>query len=223
MGHLAGRAVGLPARGLPPQLARRGRAAGRRPVPHRGHPAGDLHRPAARWCTPRCRCRSACCSTASAPGALLLTGLVLMTAGQLVFAFVESFPAAVLARACSARATRWSSSSVIRLVSVWFLVRQAPLVTQLTGQLGQLGAIIAAAPLSWALQQLGWTRTFALAVLGRRRADGRRGRCWSRTRRTPAPVRRGEAAGPGPVACRPCGATPGPGSGCGRTSPRSSR
>ena len=41
--------------------------------------------------------------------------------------------------------------SVIRLVSVWFLVRQAPVVTQLTGLTGQLGAVIAAAPLSWAL------------------------------------------------------------------------
>ena len=53
--------------------------------------------------------------------------------------------------------------SVIRLVSVWFLVRQAPLVTQLTGQVGQVGAIVAAAPLSFALDELGWTRAFAAA------------------------------------------------------------
>jgi hypothetical protein len=53
--------------------------------------------------------------------------------------------------------------SVIRLVAVWFLVRQAPLVTQMTGQVGQLGAIVAAAPLSLALHNLGWTRTFAWA------------------------------------------------------------
>jgi sugar phosphate permease len=42
-------------------------------------------------------------------------------------------------------------------------VRQAPLVTQLTGQAGQLGAVAAAAPLSLALQHLGWTRSFAIA------------------------------------------------------------
>jgi sugar phosphate permease len=53
--------------------------------------------------------------------------------------------------------------SVIRLVAVWFLVRQAPLITQMTGQIGQLGAIVAAAPLSVALRELGWTRTFAWA------------------------------------------------------------
>jgi cyanate permease len=53
--------------------------------------------------------------------------------------------------------------SVIRLVTLWFLVRQAPVITQLTGQLGQLGAIAAAAPLSLALHQLGWTKSFAIA------------------------------------------------------------
>ncbi|MGZ5399224.1 MAG: MFS transporter [Nocardioides sp.] len=95
--------------------------------------------------------------------ALLVAGLTLMTAGQLAFAFVESFPAAVLARGVLGAGDAMVFVSVIRLVSVWFLVRQAPLVTQLTGQVGQLGAIVAAAPLSIALQQLGWTRTFALA------------------------------------------------------------
>jgi hypothetical protein len=53
--------------------------------------------------------------------------------------------------------------SVIRLVTLWFLVRQAPLITQLTGQMGQVGAIAAAAPLSITLRHLGWTMTFAIA------------------------------------------------------------
>ena len=95
--------------------------------------------------------------------ALLVSGLTLMTAGQLAFAVVESFPAAVLARGVLGAGDAMVFVSVIRLVSVWFLVRQAPLVTQMTGQVGQLGAIVAAAPLSIALQQLGWTRAFALA------------------------------------------------------------
>jgi MFS family permease len=94
---------------------------------------------------------------------LLLGGLVLMTAGQLVFAFAASFPVAVVARAMVGAGDAAIFVSVIRLVTVWFLVRQAPLVTQLTGQLGQLGAIAAAAPLSLALHRLGWTRSFALA------------------------------------------------------------
>ena len=94
---------------------------------------------------------------------LLLSGLALMTVGQLAFAFATSFPVAVLARALVGAGDATIFVSVIRLVTVWFLVRQAPLVTQLTGQVGQLGAIAAAAPLSLALTHLGWTRTFALA------------------------------------------------------------
>ena len=94
--------------------------------------------------------------------ALLLVGLVLMTGAQLAFAFVESFPAAVAARALLGAGDAMVFVSVIRLVSVWFLVRQAPLVTQMTGQVGQLGAIAAAAPLSWALRELGWTQAFGL-------------------------------------------------------------
>lgn len=95
--------------------------------------------------------------------ALLLSGLVLMTAGQLAFAFVETFWAGVLARAVLGAGDAMVFVSVIRLVSAWFLVRQGPLVTQLTGQVGQVGAIVAAAPLSWALRELGWTRSFGLA------------------------------------------------------------
>jgi nitrate/nitrite transporter NarK len=97
------------------------------------------------------------------PRAMLLSGLVLMTSGQLVFAYAESFPSAVLARAVLGAGDAMVFVSAIRLVSVWFLVRQAPLITQLTGQVGQLGAVVAAAPLTLALQELGWTGAFALA------------------------------------------------------------
>ena len=94
---------------------------------------------------------------------LLLSGLVLMTVGQAAFAVATSFPLAVLARALVGAGDAMIFVSVIRLVMLWFLVRQAPVITQLTGQLGQLGAIAAAAPLSLALHGLGWTRSFALA------------------------------------------------------------
>src|SRR5687768_8901222 len=94
---------------------------------------------------------------------LLLVGLVLMTGGQLAFAFATSFPLAVVARAVLGAGDAMVFVSVIRLIAVWFLVRQAPLITQMTGQVGQLGAIVAAAPLSYALRELGWTRSFAWA------------------------------------------------------------
>nr|WP_218848868.1 MFS transporter [Nocardioides perillae] len=95
--------------------------------------------------------------------ALLLSGLLLMTGGQLAFAFTTSYPAALLARGVIGAGDAMVFVSVIRLVALWFLVRQVPVVTQLTGQVGQLGAVVAAAPLAWALQALGWTAAFGLA------------------------------------------------------------
>ncbi|WP_322921037.1 MFS transporter [Nocardioides renjunii] len=94
--------------------------------------------------------------------AMLLSGLVLMTVGQLAFAFAESFPTAVAARAAVGAGDAMIFISVIRLVTVWFLVRQGPMVTQVTGLSGQLGAIAAAGPLAYLLHELGWTRAFAL-------------------------------------------------------------
>lgn len=94
--------------------------------------------------------------------AMLICGLVLMTVGQLGFAFAGSFAGAVLSRAVVGAGDAMIFVSVIRLVTAWFLVRQAPLITQLTGLSGQLGAIAAAGPLSYLLQELGWTRAFAL-------------------------------------------------------------
>ncbi len=94
--------------------------------------------------------------------AMLIWGLSLMTVGQLGFAFSESFAAAVTARAVLGAGDAMVFVSVIRLVTVWFLVRQAPMVTQLTGLSGQLGAIAAAGPLSYLLHAFGWTRAFAL-------------------------------------------------------------
>jgi sugar phosphate permease len=93
---------------------------------------------------------------------LLLVGLATMTLAQLGFAYATSFPAAVLARGVLGAGDAMVFVSVIRLVSVWFLVRQAPKVTQITGWAGQLGAIGAAAPMSLLLDALGWTRAFAL-------------------------------------------------------------
>ncbi len=95
--------------------------------------------------------------------ALLIAGLVMMTAGQLGFAFATSFATGVVSRVVLGAGDAMIFVSVIRLVTAWFLVRQTPLIIQLTGICGQLGAVVAAAPLSWALAELGWTRAFALS------------------------------------------------------------
>lgn len=92
------------------------------------------------------------------PRWMLLGGLALMTCGQLAFAFSHDFLTGVGARALLGVGDAMVFISVIRLVASWFLVRQVPMVTQLTGYTGQLGAILAAAPLSYLLHAQGWTR-----------------------------------------------------------------
>ncbi|MFT4188711.1 MAG: MFS transporter [Aeromicrobium sp.] len=97
------------------------------------------------------------------PRAMLVSGAVLMTAGQFAFALADSYPAALAARALIGAGDAVVFTSVLRLVVAWFRGSQAPFLTQLTGQLGQLGAVAAAGPLAFALHHLGWTRAFGAA------------------------------------------------------------
>lgn len=94
---------------------------------------------------------------------LLITGLFLMTAGQFWFAFAGTFAIGLAARILVGGGDAMVFVSVIRIVALWFRVRQTPLLTQLTGQLGQLGAIGASFPLSAALHRFGSTPSFLLA------------------------------------------------------------
>lgn len=95
------------------------------------------------------------------PKRLLVAGLVLMTGAQLMFAFVDSFPMAVLARGLVGAGDAMVFVTVIRVVSTWFRPGQVPMLTQITGWSGQLGSIAAATPLTLMLTHLGWTKTFA--------------------------------------------------------------
>ena len=95
---------------------------------------------------------------------LIISGLVCMTVGQLWFAVADSFAMGLGARALIGAGDAMVFTAVLRLVALWFLVRQAPVITQLTGMVGQMGAVAAAVPLSAALHGLGWTRTYTLAA-----------------------------------------------------------
>ncbi len=95
---------------------------------------------------------------------LLISGLLLMTVGQFWFAFAGTFAAGLGARILIGGGDAMVFVSVIRIVALWFRVRQTPLLTQLTGQLGQLGAIAASFPLSAGLKHLGWTPSFLISA-----------------------------------------------------------
>ncbi|HET7399469.1 MAG TPA: MFS transporter [Intrasporangium sp.] len=94
---------------------------------------------------------------------LLGVGLTLLTASQFAFAFVDSFAAALVCRVLLGMGDAMVFISVLRLAALWFSPRRTPMVTQLTGLLGQLGALAAAGPLAAALHAFGWTRSYAVA------------------------------------------------------------
>lgn len=95
---------------------------------------------------------------------LLGIGLTLITAAQLGFAFVHSLPAALGCRVLLGMGDAMVFISVLRLVALWFSPRRTPMVTQVTGVLGQLGALAAAGPLVAALDRFGWTPSYAVAA-----------------------------------------------------------
>ncbi|MPZ97501.1 MAG: MFS transporter [Propionibacteriales bacterium] len=98
------------------------------------------------------------------PRRILLTGLALMTLAQVGFAFATSYSTGLLARTFVGIGDAMIFISVLRLVSFWFPPLRSPVITQLTGMIGQLGAIVAAVPLSAALRGFGWERTYLTAA-----------------------------------------------------------
>jgi MFS family permease len=95
---------------------------------------------------------------------LLTAGVVLMTGGQFAFAFASTFGAGVAARVFVGMGDAMVFISLIQLVALWFPPARTAMVTQMTGVVGQLGAVAATAPLSAALHSVGWTRSFATAA-----------------------------------------------------------
>ncbi|MFS0701299.1 nitrate/nitrite transporter [Cellulomonas sp. 179-A 4D5 NHS] len=100
------------------------------------------------------------------PRLLIAGGAVLMGAGQLVLAVATEVPGALLGRVLVGAGDAMTFVSVIRLIPAWFPVRRVPLLTQVTGAVGQLGQILSAVPLVLVLHGRGWSAAFgSLAVL----------------------------------------------------------
>lgn len=95
------------------------------------------------------------------PRLVLLVGIAAMTLGQFAFALARSYPMAVGARVCVGTGDATTLVCVLRLANTWFGPRQIPLLSQITGPLGQVGAVAATAPMTWSLAHLGWERSYA--------------------------------------------------------------
>lgn len=95
---------------------------------------------------------------------LILAGAVTMAAGQLVLGLAGDVPTAVAARVLVGAGDAMTFISVLRVVTFWFPGRIVPLLTQLTGILGQLGSVLAAYPLVALLHGTSWETTFVGAA-----------------------------------------------------------
>lgn len=101
------------------------------------------------------------------PRRVLLTGVLVLSAAQAAFGLADTYALALVARFFVGLGDALTFVCVLRLVASWFAPHRVPLVTQLTGPLGQLGAIGAALPMTWALGTVGWTTAYlATASLG---------------------------------------------------------
>ncbi|MFF2657465.1 nitrate/nitrite transporter [Kitasatospora sp. NPDC058032] len=101
------------------------------------------------------------------PRRVLLVGVVLLSAGQLAFAFSGSFGPALASRAVLGCGDAMTFISVLRIAARWFPAAKNPLVAQLTGLAGMSGNLVTTVVLAQALHSEGWTPTFtAIALLG---------------------------------------------------------
>lgn len=98
---------------------------------------------------------------------VLLLGTASMSIGQVAFAIADGYVTALVARALVGLGDGVVFVCVLRLIVAWFPLRRIPLMTQLTGPVGQVGALLAAGPAVWALDALGWAWFYlASAAIG---------------------------------------------------------
>lgn len=98
------------------------------------------------------------------PRRLIVTGAAVMALGQGLMALTHSVPLALVARVLVGTGDAMTFVSVLRLVSLWFPPRRVPLLTQLTGLVGQGGQLLSAIPLVALLGGPGWTPAFLSAA-----------------------------------------------------------
>ncbi|NKY08541.1 MFS transporter, partial [Cellulomonas hominis] len=94
------------------------------------------------------------------PRALVATGALGMAVGQTVLALAPSAGFVLAGRVLVGAGDALTFVSVVRLVPAWFAVRRVPLMTQLTGSIGQLGQLLSALPVVALLHAAGWRATF---------------------------------------------------------------
>lgn len=90
------------------------------------------------------------------PRVMIALGAAVMASGQIALALVATPAGVIGARVLVGTGDAMTFISVLRLIPAWFPSRQVPVVTQLTGLLGQVGQIASTIPLVALLGSVGW-------------------------------------------------------------------
>lgn len=99
--------------------------------------------------------------------AMLITGGLVMAAGQLIVANSVELAPAVLGRMAVGMGDAFTFISMIRLSNNWLSGRIAALAQQWLATIGQLGQILSAFPFAFAIHTFGWSPAFSgLAAIG---------------------------------------------------------
>ncbi|WP_395103419.1 nitrate/nitrite transporter [Actinomadura sp. SCN-SB] len=98
------------------------------------------------------------------PRRMVAGGALLMAAGQAILAVSTDLGTAIAARVLVGAGDAMTFISVLGVVTRWFAPKRIPVVTQLTGLLGQLGQVLSAVPLAALLHGPGWTAAFGSAA-----------------------------------------------------------
>ncbi|SDU85036.1 Sugar phosphate permease [Microlunatus sagamiharensis] len=94
------------------------------------------------------------------PRVLVTIGALVMAGGQVLMATSTETSGAVVARMLVGTGDAMTFVSVLRLVPSWFPARRVPVLTQVTGLLGQLGQVASTIPLVLVLGAYGWTPAY---------------------------------------------------------------
>lgn len=94
----------------------------------------------------------------------LTAGAILMALGQLLISQTDLVSVAIVARIVVGAGDALTFSSAVRLVPAWFPASRVPILTQLTGILGQVGQIASAVPFVAVLSVAGWGTAFSTAA-----------------------------------------------------------
>ncbi|WP_269927897.1 MFS transporter [Kocuria massiliensis] len=98
---------------------------------------------------------------------VIATGLLLMSVAQFALSTTDLIPVAIGARILLGAGDACIFTSVVRLAAEWFTRKQSPVVNQITGLAGQVGQLVAVAPLAAVIGAFGWLTGFAsLAAIG---------------------------------------------------------